>query len=92
MNSAIMSPSLAPDVGREHWPEPVPPKLHSLVTNVDPAFEQQILDVTQRQRIPDVQHHCHPDHLGRRVEIAKRIADLAHSPFYQPPAPPAILL
>jgi hypothetical protein len=30
---------LASDIGRKHWSEPVPPKPHGLVVNVDPTFE-----------------------------------------------------
>ena len=38
----------APDLGRENRPEPVPPEPHRLVTNVNPAFEQQVLHIAQR--------------------------------------------
>ena len=38
---------LPPDVSREHRPEPVPPHPHRLITDVDPALEQQILEIAQ---------------------------------------------
>jgi hypothetical protein len=33
------------------------------MANVDAALEQQVLDVSQRQREADVHHHDQPDHL-----------------------------
>ncbi len=38
---------LAANIGCEHWPEPVPTHPHRLVADVDPAFEQQVLDIPQ---------------------------------------------
>ncbi len=37
----------ATDVARKERTKPVPPQPHRLVANVDPALEQQILDVSQ---------------------------------------------
>lgn len=56
-----------------HTAEPVPPKPHRLVADIDVAFKQQVLGPPHRQRIPDVHHHRQADYLGRAVEIAKRI-------------------
>ena len=53
-----------PDLRGEHRTEPVPPEPHRLVTDVDAALEQQILDLPQRQRIADVHHHREADYLG----------------------------
>src|SRR5918994_7774671 len=61
----------------EHRTEPVPPEPHRFVADIDPAFEQQILDLPQRQWIADVYHHREADDLGRAVEVAEGIA---HSP------------
>ena len=36
--------------------EPVPSEAHCLITEVDAALEQQVLDVAQRQRKADVHH------------------------------------
>ena len=52
--------------------EPVPPHPHCLMAQIDPALEQQVLDVPQRQREPHVHHHDETDHPGRGVELAKR--------------------
>ena len=43
------------------------------VADIDAPLKQQILDLAQRKRIPDIHHHRQADDLGRRVEIAERI-------------------
>ncbi len=53
------------DVGGEHRAEPVPPKPHRLVADVDAALEQQILDVAQRQRVADLHHNDRPHYFWR---------------------------
>jgi hypothetical protein len=62
------------DLRGEHRTEPVPPEPHRFVADVDPPLEQQIFDLPQRQRIPDVHHHREADDLGGAVEVAKGIA------------------
>ena len=52
------------DLRREQWTEPVPPEPHRLVADLDAALVQQILDVAQRERILDIQHHGQADDLG----------------------------
>jgi hypothetical protein len=42
------------------------------VADIDPAFEQQVLDISQAQREPRVHYHNRADDLGRRVGIAER--------------------
>ena len=44
------------------------------MADIDAAFEQQILDLTQRKWIADVHHHREADHLGRAIEITEGIA------------------
>jgi hypothetical protein len=61
------------DLGREHRAKPVPPEPNRLVADVDPALSEQILDVTQRQRVSHIHHHDQTDDLWRAVEIAKRV-------------------
>jgi hypothetical protein len=39
------------------------------VADVDAALLQQVLDVPQGQRKPDVGYHCPADDLGARVEV-----------------------
>ena len=60
--------------GGEHWAKPVLPEPDGLMTDVDPALGQQILDIAQRQRISHAHHHDQTDNLRRTVEISKRVA------------------
>ena len=39
----------------------------------DAALEQEIFDLSQRQRVKDIQHHRAADYLGRTVEITARV-------------------
>ena len=48
----------------EQRTEPVPPEPHRLVADADAPFKQKILDLLQRQRIPDIHHHRQADHFG----------------------------
>jgi len=41
------------DIGGKHRTKPVPPETHRFMADVDAAFEQQIFDLAQRQRIAD---------------------------------------
>lgn len=43
------------------------------MAEVDAALEQQILNISQRQRKPHIHHHDQADDLGRRVEIPERV-------------------
>jgi hypothetical protein len=46
------------------------------VADIETTLEQQIFYLSQGQRITDVHHHREADHLGRTVEITKRITHL----------------
>ena len=52
---------LPPDISREHRTKPVPPQTNGLVADVDPALEQQVFDIAQRQREEDVHHNHEAD-------------------------------
>jgi hypothetical protein len=41
------------------------------MAKVDPSLEEQMPDIPQRQRKPDVHQHDEADYLGRRIEISK---------------------
>ena len=56
------------DLRRKHRTKTVPPDTYRLVADIDASFMKKILDLPQRQRIPDADHHRQADHLGRRVE------------------------
>ena len=55
------------DLRGEHRTKTVPPETHRLMADVDAALKQQILDLTERQRIANVQHHREADNFGRAV-------------------------
>jgi hypothetical protein len=38
------------------------------VADIDATFKQQIFDLPQRKRIPDVHHHREADYLRRTIE------------------------
>ena len=44
------------------------------MADVDATFGQQILDLPQRQRKPDMHHHRAPDDLGLPVEMVEGIS------------------
>ena len=69
----MMKASL-PDRGRKHRTESIPQEPYRLVADVDAPLEQNILDLSKRQRIADIHHHHEADHLGRAVEITEGIA------------------
>jgi hypothetical protein len=48
----------------EHRTEPIPPEPRRFVADIDPALEQQIFDLPQRQGIADIHHHREADDLG----------------------------
>lgn len=50
----------------------VPPKADGLVANIDAALVQDILDLAQAERIPDVVHHRQLDDFGTGYEILER--------------------
>ena len=50
------------------------PLRRAVLLEVDAPFEQQVLDLPQLQRIPDVHHHRQADDLGGTVEITERIS------------------
>ena len=44
------------------------------MTDIDAAIEKNILDLPQRQRIPDVHYHREANNLGQRAEISEWIS------------------
>ncbi len=60
-----------PDLRGEQRAKPVPPEPNRLVADIDAPLEQEILDLSQRQRIA---HHREANYLGRAVEITEGIA------------------
>ena len=73
--------TLAADVRSKKRTEAVPPQPHRLMAEVNAALKQQVLNVAQAQREPDIHHDDKPDYLRRGVEIAKGTGDfgVAHA-------------
>ena len=44
------------------------------MADIDPALMEKVFDIPKRQRKPDIHHHRKLDDLGRRLEVAERIA------------------
>ena len=63
----LINPSAA-DLSGKHRAKSVPTKPERLVTDVDAALVQQILDVTHRQREPGVHHYRKADDLTARLK------------------------
>jgi hypothetical protein len=59
------------DLRSEHRPEAVPPETDCLMADVNAAFEKDVLDLAQRQRIANVHHDRETDYLGRTIEAAE---------------------
>jgi len=53
------------DIRCKHWTEPVPPVPDRLMANVDPALREQIFDIPQAQRKPNIHHHHKPNDFWR---------------------------
>ena len=78
-----------PDLSGEHWAEPVPPVANRLVTDIDAAFEQNVFDLAQGQRVPHIHHNRKADDLGRAVirPIRSFGNGFDHGTFTLPPCP-----
>ncbi len=67
------SPLPVSKFGGEDGSEAVPPEPDRLKADVDAPFVQQVFDLAQRQREPDVEQDRSADHRWRAVEITERI-------------------
>ena len=63
---------LSPDLGGEHRAKSVPPKAHGFMANLDAPLVQQVFEVAQRKRVPNIEHHGQADDLRARLEVSKR--------------------
>lgn len=72
LSHEIRSPDA--DLAGEHRPKPIDPEPHALVADIDPALMEKVFDIPKRKRKPDIHHHRKLDDLGRRFEVAERIA------------------
>jgi hypothetical protein len=62
------------DLHGKHRAKTVPSEPYRLVADIDASFIKKILDLPQRQRIPDIHHHRQADNLGRRFKITKWVS------------------
>ena len=62
-----------PDLRGKKRAETVLPVPHGLMAEVDAALKQEILEVSQRQKVTDIKHHSVADYLGRTVEITEGV-------------------
>jgi len=77
------------DLHSKHRVKTVPSEPYRLVADINASFKQKILNLPQRQRIPDIHHHRQADNLGRRMEITEcffhpqrlRLATVSLKPF-----------
>ena len=79
MNNAPIS-----DLSGEHQTEPVPPKPEGLVAYIDTALKQQVFDLAQGQRVPDIHHHREANDFGQTIEITEGVfhpSKLRKSPY-----------
>jgi hypothetical protein len=70
-NDFIFLNPFSSDLGGEHRAEPVPPKPHRFVADIDATFMQQILNIAKGKWKPDIHHYRQADDLRRRFEIPK---------------------
>jgi len=56
--------ALAPDLSGENRSEPMAPEPDRLVAHIDPALTQQVVDIPEREREPDLHRDREADDLG----------------------------
>jgi hypothetical protein len=59
------------NLGSKHRPEPMPPISDGFMADIDAPFMEQIFNIAQRQREPNIKHHRQADNLTTCFEIAK---------------------
>src|SRR6056297_1346059 len=74
------------DLGGEDRTEPMPPEPDGLVADVDAALMEQVLDIPQREREANVEHHRQADDLLARLEVLEG-AGFAHTGTLTNPLP-----
>lgn len=59
------------NLGGEHRAKPVPPVSYGLVADLETTLVQKVLDVSERQREADLEHHRKSDDLWPRFKVAQ---------------------
>jgi hypothetical protein len=75
-----------PNLGGEHRTEPVLPKPHSLLADLDTALVQQVLDIPERERKANLHHHRQVDDFVARLEPLEGTG-LSHATTLASPLP-----
>ena len=73
-NDAVFLNPFPSDLGGEHRAEPVPPKPHRFVADIDATFMQQILNIAKGKWKPDVHHHNKADDFRAGFEVTGWVA------------------
>jgi len=60
----MMNNAPFPDLRCEHLAKTVSPETQHLAADIDAALEQQVLDMAQRQRAPDIHHRREADNFA----------------------------
>ena len=59
-------------IGRDQWAEFIDPTPHGLTADLDPALGEQLLDVPDAEREPELQPGGVPDHVRREAVTLER--------------------
>ncbi len=70
--SQTLNPAL-PDLRGKHRAETAPPKPNRFMADFDAAFVQQILNIAERQREPNVQHHRQANDFRAALKALERV-------------------
>ncbi|GAB5457866.1 MAG: hypothetical protein Hens3KO_08960 [Henriciella sp.] len=68
---AYVGDALRSNLACEDWTKPVDPKPHTLMAEIDPSLMEEVFDIPQRQRKPNIHHHRELYDLWRCLEIAE---------------------
>jgi hypothetical protein len=66
--------SFSPYLRGKHRAKPIPTKTDGFVADIDTTFMQQILDIPQRKRKPNIEHHRQANEIGAGFEILEWVA------------------
>ena len=90
---AHLIPPLAPEFCGKRRTKPALPLALGFVADLDPAFVQQVFDIAQRQREPEIKHHCQADDLWTCLEVAKggALCHIRRLAIYPAPRQPKFL-
>ncbi len=71
MSTRLLNP-FSSDLRAKQRAEQVPPEPHRPMADLNAALVQQIFDILERQRVPDIHHHRQADDFRGRLKVAKR--------------------